>query len=723
MTTDTTIPPFDQMAYNPKAEKLVEIIQTRTSLDPLFIRVIVAYYFAMMASAMRVTINTHDRGPIPVNLYALALSPSGTGKGVTTNFMESEVTRAFQERFVNETFLLCAEQNLPKLANKKAVRAGTDPDDELIKLQKQFDSLGPLLMTFDDASSPAIKAQRFKLQMADAGAMNLQVDEIGLNLPKVLEAMGVLLELFDVGQVKNKLTKNSSDNVRLEELKSPTPMNMLLFGTPTALLNGSKTEEELHKMLDTGYARRCFFGYSSATLKAETKTAEQVFTERTNKANFKFIEDFSEYLENLADMTNMGRTIGISREVSLKLIQYQLDCQAESAKLSQFEEVRKAELVHRYFKALKLAGAYAFIDNSPTITQDHLFQAIKLAEASGKAFNHLLTPEKAHVKLAKYLGEIGREVTQADMVEDLPFYRGQVAAKQDMLNLAIAWGYKNNILIKKSYENGVDLYRGESLKPTDLSKIRVAWSTDVAYNYANETAPFDKLHQLTQRQGLHWINHHLVDGHRCEESATPGFNCLVIDLDGGTKIETAKALLSKYHYLIYTTKRHTDQENRFRVVLPTNFNLELDAKDYKEFMANVFQSLPFDGIDLTTNQRARKWLSHDGQYCYNQAEGLELFDVLPYIPKTTKNEERKALLNDQSALDNLERWMLNNSGDGNRNNMLLRFAMMLVDAGFKFEDIKSRVLTLNAKMPDKLDDSEIYSTILVTAKKNLDRKE
>ena len=52
-------------------------------------------------------------------------------------------------------------------------------------------------------------------------------------------------------------------------------------------------------------------------------------------------------------------------------------------------------------------------------------------------------------------------------------------------------------------------------------------------------------------------------------------------------------------------------------------------------------------------------VNHNGHCEYVDGE---LFDVLPYIPKTSKNEERKALFNSQQQMDNLERWLLNNTG-------------------------------------------------------------
>ena len=99
-----------------------------------------------------------------------------------------------------------------------------------------------------------------------------------------------------------------------------------------------------------------------------------------------------------------------------------------------------------------------------------------------------------------------------------------------------------------------------------------------------------------------------------------------------------------------------------------------------------------------------------------------MLDALPFIPKTSKNEERKQLLNSQQSMDNLERWVLNNSGDGNRNNMLLRFAMILLDGGFDFEGIRSRVISLNEKMPDKLEEAEIMGTVMTTVMKTLAKR-
>ena len=710
---------FDEMEYHPASEKLVNILCSKTqNSNPLFFRVLVGYYFSLVASMMRTTIVTHDRGDIPVNMYALNLSTSGSGKGFSTNIMENQVINQFRGRFLEETFPILAENNLPKLALKRANRKSSDPDEELVRVQKEFEGLGSLVFSFDSGTPAAVKQMRHKLLMADAGSVNLQIDEIGSNLIGNVDVLNTFLELYDVGLIKQKLIKNTAENTRNEEIVGRTPTNMMLFGTPAKLLNGSKTEEELYSMLETGYARRCFFGYSRASNKTNDQTPEQIYMQLTNQDSNTYLDEISDKLEALADIINVNKRLVMSKETSLVLIEYRIKCEREAELYPEHEEIKKAEISHRYFKALKLAGAYAFVDDSPELTEQHLYQAIKLCEESGEAFNKLLTRDRAYVKLAKYLGTTKRDVTQADLTEDLPFYRGATSQKQEMLTLATAWGYKNNIIIKKAFSDGIEFLRGETLKETDISKMVLSYSTDITTDYRNEVAPFDQLHKLTQAPGLHWVAHHLNGGYRNEENCIPGFNLVVIDVDGGVNISTVKLLLKNYKFLIYTTKRHTEEENRFRIILPINYELSLDAKDYKEFMSNIYEWLPFE-VDTATNQRARKWMSNDGSYEYNDGEVL---DALPFIPKTSKNEERKLLLDSQQSMDNLERWVINNIGDGNRNNMLLRFAMILMDGGFDFENIRQRVISLNNKIVDKLDEAEIMSTIMISVAKAISKR-
>lgn len=720
---------YSNLRFHPTSETLVDILCTKTqNNERMFFRVLLSYYWGVVAAQMRANITGWtNKGSIPINVYALNLSPSGTGKGYSSTLIEGEVLNQFKETFLEHTFPITASMNLDKLSAKRAIRTGGDPEQELIALEKEFNQLGALLFSFDSATTPAVKQMRQKLLMGGAGAVNLQIDEIGANLVGQTEVLNTFLELYDKGLVKDKLTKSTSENVRFERIDGATPTNMLLFGTPSKLLDGGTTEQHLMDMLEMGYARRCLFGFIRHTHKVDGKSAEDILDQMFNSEHDTFIENLSVQFASLAEMVNLNKAIHIPRDVCLTLIEYKLHCEERGRLLNEHEAIRKSEMDHRYFKALKLAGAYAFIDGSPEITNEHIEYAVAMTEASGAAIEELLTPERNYEKLARYLSTSKVELTLADLDQDLPFFKGSRTQKDEMIAMATAWAYKNHIVIHKSFNDGIMFLRGKALQETNLDEMILTYSDQMTANYQNVIAPFDRLGRLVGLENHHWINHHLARGdifdeeeqiwcgYRKEENIVPGFNMLVLDIDGTCQLSTAKMLLKDYKALYYTTKSHTDQMNRFRILLPLTHVLELDAKDYKEFFNNVVESLPFE-IDESCNHRVKKWLTNNGEVTYTEGQ---LFDPLPYIPRTSKNEERKIKLQDQHNLDNLERWVMNNIGDGNRNVQLHRYAMILVDAGYRFDEIRRKVLDLNAKCPGPLDEGELTSTIFTTVSKAL----
>ena len=710
--------------YHPITEQIVDVLCKKTlNSNRLFFRVQVSYFLAKVASSMRCTLNTLDRGKIPVNVYALNLAVSGSGKGHSTNIIEGEFLDKFKKVFLQETFPYLAQQNLIDLSVKRANRNGTDPQDELVKLEKEFNNTGALAFSFDSGTAPALKQLRHKLLLANAGAISIEMDEVGENLISNLDMLKVFLELYDQGLVKQKLTKNTADSQRAEEVEGKTPTNMLMFGTPNNLFNGSKEEELLMALFDTGYARRTLFGTSSKEDIQQEMTPEQVFEMLTDTTSSTTIAKLSQHFGMLADAVKYNQQIQVSKDISLKLIAYKMDCEQKADKLPEHEEIRKAEMRHRYFKALKLAGIYAFVDETPEVTTAQLLSAIRLVEDSGEAFNKILSRDKNYVKLAKYIANIGKEVTHADLIEDLPFYKGTNAAKQELMNLAMAYGYKNRIIIKKSFVDGIEFFKGETLKQTSLDELIISYSNHMAYNYLSEPISFSNLMQLCQMEDMHWVNHYLVhgdkgDGHRDNDNIVSGFNTIVIDVDEGASLEKVKVLMKDYTYFIHTTKRHTDETNRFRLVMPIQYHLKLDENEFKEFMNSVYEWLPFE-VDCQTNQRSRKWASNPGITFSNEGE---ILDPLAFIPKTTKNDEYKKTITDLGNLDNLERWFAQRMGTGNRNNQLLKFALLLADTGLDYQNILEKVLTFNSKLDNSLPEIEIHSTIMRSVSKKLSEK-
>lgn len=702
--------------HHPALEEIVDVLCNKTqNTDRGFFRAEVAYFLSKMASSMRAVIQTKDRGEIPVNMYCLALATSGYGKGHSVHIVENEFLADFKTRFMEDAFPVIAEQNLWVIANNRAARNGTDQQEEYDKALKEFRMAGAFPFTFDSGTTPAVKQLRQKLLLATAGSINLQIDEIGSNLVKETEVLTLFLELYDQGMVKQKLTKNTAENTRGEELDGKTPTNMLLFGTPAKLLDGGQTEEMFYSFLDTGYARRCIFGYGQHARAGTTLTPEEVYAHLTTPTNDATVNKWARHFYTLADPAVFGWKMEVDDAVSIALLAYRMECEKRAEKMSDHEEIKKAELSHRYFKALKLAGAYAFIDQSTEVLMEHLQSAIKLVEESGESFQTLLNREKSYVKLAKYVAGANTELTHSDLHEALPFYKSSQASRSELMTLATAWGYKKHIIIKKSFVDGIEFFKGETLKETDLDRIVISYSNHWAYNYLPEAVPFDQLHVLTQAEGMHWTNHHFKDGHRAEENVLAGFNLVVIDVDGGTPLQTAHELLKDYKFLTYTTKRSTPEENRYRLILPTNYHLELDQDEYKEFMNGVMSWLPFE-TDESANQRAKKWESFAGGDFHLNPDGKTL-DVLDFIPKTSRNEQYKKSTQSLESLDNLERWFAGRIATGNRNNQMIKYALCLVDSGWDLTAVRDQVRAFNKRLSESMTDAEIDSTIMVTVAK------
>lgn len=720
---------IEQTPHNPIMEELVDLLCHRTGqVNRDFFQAEVTYFLGLIPSTMRVKVTSPERGIIPVNIYSIALAQSGFGKGHSVNLLE-DILFYFREDYMKSSFYQLAEDNIFKLAVELSAAKGTDESEEQTKLKEDFNRQGNAPFIFDSGTGPAVKQLRYKLLLAGCGSINFQMDEIGSNLLGNNEVLNVLLELYDLGKIKAKLTKNTPDNQRGLDIAGSTPANMLMFGTTSKLFDGSKIEDEFFSFLATGYARRCFFGMGMSETTFSGINPEDVYNSLVAKSQSVTVTKWQQYFKQFADPNLHGTHLNMDKDVGVELVAYRLQCEAEANQLAEHEEIKKAELAHRYFKSLKLAGVYAFLDKGTKITTTHLRQAIKVAEESGESFAKLLKRERNFVRLAKYIASTEGPLTHADLVEDLPFYPTSTVARKEMMDLAMAWGTSNHVVITKNVIQQVDFFSGSSLQETDLNKLKFSFSDHFAFDYEPQERSLDDLEKLFGAPNLHWCNHQFNDQHRTEDKVIPGFNMIVIDIDGherdkegnvvklGPKIDMVHDLLKPYTFATYTTKRHQPDEHRFRLILPTNYILELDQEDYKEFMTSFAMWLPFSS-DTRANQRSRKWQTFDGG-TVTINKGPEILDVLPFIPKTKANSEYVQKVADLGNLDNLERWFLENMDVGTRNNHLLNYAMMLKDAGANFQEVEKRTLALNKRSSAPLKESEIYETILKSVGKKM----
>ena len=71
---------YTTYTYHPESEKLVNLMSAKTQNPNLaFFRILVPYYWSLVAATMQAKIVGFGDGEIPINYYGINLAPSGTG--------------------------------------------------------------------------------------------------------------------------------------------------------------------------------------------------------------------------------------------------------------------------------------------------------------------------------------------------------------------------------------------------------------------------------------------------------------------------------------------------------------------------------------------------------------------------------------------------------------------------------------------------------------------
>ena len=356
--------------------------------------------------------------------------------------------------------------------------------------------------------------------------------------------------------------------------------------------------------------------------------------------------------------------------------------------------------------------------------------------------------EKIHVRLAKFIAKHDDVLTEHDLGELLPFYKGSASHKKELLHMAKSYASTNGMFIRTKYVDGTAFYSGQIIPKTDVNKLIASVNNKLLSNttpqgegYLPYTFKLNEIAKVAQCEKTGFTNHHFKGNHRSKATMLPGFNCIALDVDGTVSIKEAKALLEGYAYVIYTTKSHgvvseknPNGSDRFRIVMPISHTLKLTDEEFSEFMVNVFRWLPFE-VDTAAKDGSRNWAcasksaeciginlktvpgekegDPDVEIC-ELAEDVKLLPTYEFIPDTPRAQKVKELL-DESSMGRIERWFVMNTSTGNRNNNLYRYGMFLLDQGVSTQEFHMKLSSFNDKIENKLPHKEfmeLYNGII-----------
>ncbi len=232
---------------NKTIQKIHEVINDKIGdTDEHFMNIMIVNGLSQMATNMHINIEHFDGTKVPCNAYSVSLAPSGYNKGRLMNILEDNVFNDFREEY-EDMFGSVAEANCTAKAEQDAARKGIDFEDAMESILKRWDRLPKPLYSFSDATEAGLKAVREKYTMAGLGGTCMVIDEIAYNLPKFEDVLTSMLEVYDVAKLKDKLIKVDSNGE-----SGRIPATLLMFGSPSSLLNGSKNEDDFIDMLRQG---------------------------------------------------------------------------------------------------------------------------------------------------------------------------------------------------------------------------------------------------------------------------------------------------------------------------------------------------------------------------------------------------------------------------------------------------------------------------------------
>jgi hypothetical protein len=709
----------ETFGYHPLAEQVVDILCTRVqNNDRDFFRITLAYYFSKIASNMHVSVRTATRSHMPVNCYAVSFAESGYGKNYSMNILEDQVFGKFQTKFMNETFTNKANESIAQKAIEISQLSGEDVNDVEAELLADFQKSGHFLFDFSEGSSPALKQIRKPVLLANAGAISLELDEIGCAFLNLTEILTAFLELYDTGKIKEKIRVVSSENKRSRPVPGQTPTNFFGFGTPMNVFDGGKVEDAIRNFFSIGFARRSFFALGDKPRTISSSTTQEIYDSLINSASNAAMEALALLFEKLADKAKCGTVLPLSEASSKFHIDYQLHCARRAEALSQYRGIEKVELGNRHIKALKLAGAYAFCDSSNEVTIEHLKYAIRLTEDSGIALGKLLNQPRAHVRLAGFLSEYEHAVTESDLIEKLPFYSGNVSQKRDMMNLATSYGHRHAIAITQYKEADVVFYKGSTLVPnTDNTAMILTHSKDITDDFTNVTPPLNKLvEKFFDKQNIHYCNHHFKNGevgkgNRAKVNVIEGFNFAIFDIDDDKMPPASLSkLLNGINHVIATTKSHTVDAPRYRLILPLTHQLSLNDEQYKQFCRNLAFWLPVKA-DTSAFQREKKFRTWNTSKVWSQLAGRNL-EAMQFYPSTSVSELLISRHGKVVGLNGIQRWVVLNCTEGQRNQVLYRYGCILADHNLDAKQITQKITEINNQITSPLSSDELQATVL-----------
>jgi hypothetical protein len=586
---------------------------------------------------------------IPTNAITFILSNSGTSKDRTvrairncfkTGYKAIDDFRNLSER--NRCLRACNKGKLP------------DPEDiEGIESSKEYQKIyrKPPEIFCALSTHEGFIYHLNQIEDSELGAGCIYSGEIGAEIRSnnlTEELFKLLAEIYDTGYKELKIIKDVANRNRTIQNLA---VSALFVSDPNLILYDASIRNKFKNEFVSKLSRRVFFCYNSEARSIDSFTTKEEYLSKilsdsgTQDKLIMELQDTFKQVANKNIATLIKKPLKMSAEMKEDFYLYLRYCELEAESLNpQLYKLAKLSIEHARWRALKLSGAFAIMDNSQVIQRKHFIQAVaycELLKPDTIAFedemnkfpfeyfyDYMVAMERENKSRTRIID--AKKLGFIDYTDDKSL-NTFLAEVNDVNSDTIFIIDNREILMTRTDINRTFMVSGkrtEGVKKEDryahvanglkyhdagtFSKLSFLLSSDIAYSPFKFDKGIRRNDNITSQTA--WI-------------------CLDIDNNANLSVHEAHEQMSIYNHHIALT---SDVSNlySYRILLELDRDIDIPPEKWRKFMELIDRDLNL-GFDKLA--KAQAYFGYKGRQVYStlDAEPYKVKEALVTLNSTT----------------------------------------------------------------------------------------
>ena len=590
----------------------------------------------LFISQFRINIKHWNDSIIPINNITFCIAKSGNSKDSSVK----AVRKCFEEgyRIINN---YRKEHALDK-AIDEATKAGYEDPESFSSYKNFYTPPNPLFVAI--STNEGFIQHLNDLSDDSLGSGFIYSGEIGAELASnanLTENLKVLAELYDEGNKEVKVLKVRENQSR--EI-SHLPVSALFIGSQDNILYEDNIKRKFKVEFTSKLARRSFLIFIDEVIEQTqySDINEMLLDENEyeNEAirNRKQVADYiNTFVTNVIQFKNIvNEHLEITNEVRNLFLLYKRYNEEVSDTIDNSLIMTKLTRSHLQWKALKLSGAIALIEQATVIEEEHYIAAIRFIELINK---DILKFEKELVKepyelFTDYVKTYMSDNTYTMKLHDLrktgfiPMKGSSDTNLKELVKLANSYDENGVYTLEKDKVifNMLDKTDDILLTYIECKGTKKQRSSKCATGFITEKLKFHNIYDMLEGDYA-YCAFRFKNGIRGKENIDSGCKWIIIDVDSSeiTDEETHILLSDLNHYVVRTSS--WSNENKFRVIIELDIEVDVPDKHWKTFMESIINDL---GLIADSLPKAQIYFSYSDRIILTQLYGNPL-EVKPYL--------------------------------------------------------------------------------------------